>query len=126
MPVFDVSTHGLLSEAINEVKAPMLEAHTLLAEKLLGLTHVYDNESDQETAELALALQIKHQLALGIDVDVTTVSSWGEDGSSVSYRDGIPIRNTTAVFLMGHLPDAKCLSERMGYKNTVRSNRSYM
>lgn len=86
MPLYDPSGHGLLSAAAARLEAPVLAEHAELAEDLLGLGGTAFAGADAGAATRAVALQVSHQVEIGIDAFV--LSSSGRGARSKSYRDG--------------------------------------
>lgn len=72
MATFDISNHALLTETSLSVET--LEAHTLIAEQLLGLAGANLTGDDLEAAKAALALQVNYQVDVLPDRDWDTIS----------------------------------------------------
>lgn len=119
----NVSTHALIKSVTDRLSPQELAAHTFLAEFLIGVDRLYTG-TDAEKVELAIVLQIKRQLEMGLEVDISIVQSWADGNTSTVYRDGLGWRSAVSQALMDEVQGSKSFSERMGYKNSVRSVRN--
>jgi len=119
----NVATHALIRPVLDVLNPQELSAHTFLAEFLLGVNRLYTG-SDAETVELAIVLQIKRQVNMGIDVDVSLVQSWADGDTSTTYRDALGWRDSVAQMLMNEVAGTKDFADRMGYSGIVRSVRN--
>jgi hypothetical protein len=92
---YDISASAMLSDAAADLDPDALDAHTLLAEHLLGLAGDAYTGDDLDTVDIALALQVNHQVERGVDADV--YESVDHGGRTLQYAAGVTVSPQAAA-----------------------------
>lgn len=113
-PLYPIADHVLLSAAAGRLDAEVLDAQTVLAEEVLGLSGTSFTGDDKDKAMLANVLQVNHQLLLPADAFIYKSESRG--GRSVAYRDGVTavMINPAAQVLVDSLVTGATVAGRWG------------
>lgn len=98
---YDVSTHGLLSPDALALEEPEFTAQNELAETILGLNGTDFEDEDEETALLAVALQLNYQVEAGVEAFVLVSTSRG--ARSKTFRDVVGVHPQAAT-IVANLP----------------------
>ncbi len=85
---FDITAHALLSDESKRLDSEVIDAHTMIAERVLGLVGLNVLDEDVEEVEHALALQVNYQVAL--PPDVWALAGKGRGARNESYRATLP------------------------------------
>lgn len=85
---YDVADHPLLTDQAKQLDADSLEAHGRVAEQLLGLLSfpVFGDGTDSFlSAKDAVALQVSHQVEMGLDAHI--LASMARGGRTFNFRN---------------------------------------
>lgn len=83
----DVTAHPLLSEESKALDGPTLEAHSTLAQEVLGFTGMTFQGAKLDTAKTAVALQVNRQVQKALEPDSMLASSVSRGARSKAYAD---------------------------------------
>lgn len=102
---YSIASHALLGPEAGLLEQPELAAHQRVAEVMLGLVGSSFTDAYKQTAEDAIALQVRFQVEAGFDASY--LSSWSHGQRSETYRGVIPNVHPLAAQLVHSLPQAQ-------------------
>lgn len=97
---YDISGHAMLSARAKDLLEAPLDAHTRMAEYLLGVQAATFTSTQDTTVEIALAVQVNFQLEQGQEAAVYKDMRDGETWSSYQERATDPRALMMAVRLV--------------------------